>query len=1045
MSPKDLQNTATDQEVPASMSSSQENGYWRHANDLDGSVAADDTHHQEFDLANPDTLDHAGRRNFMKVMGASMMLAGLTSCARQPEEKIVPYVKPPEEAVPGRFGYYASAVSMAGYGLGVVATSFEGRPTKIEGLAEHPASLGATDSHAQASILDLYSPNRLESISHAGTMGTWNQFVADIARVMGDIDSAAGAGLTILTETVTSPTIQWQMARLMQLFPEMKWREHDPMGRNNTRMGALQAFGEYTETKIDFTKAKTILSLDANFLVEGPAHVRYARDFAITRSASATADAADYEAREHFSHDEMSRLYVAECTPTLTGAAADHLQVLRFPLVETLARVVASRLGVAGVAANADNAAQLDTAWVDALVEDLSHSNGHAVVVAGESQPPVVHALAHAINAALGAVESGLVTYIDSPEADPTDQDASLGKLVDDLNNDQVKLLIVLGGNPVYNTPGSVDVAAAMAKAGLRVHLTSEQNETSEHCHWVIPESHALESWGDIRAYDGTHSIVQPLIRPLYNSKTASQILAVLLDEGSAVSDYDIVRAGFDAKNGVLAEAKWRKALSVGVVEDSAFPAKSVSLRGSFPEEAPLPSAEGLELHFRLDPNIGDGRHASNGWLQELPKPLTRLTWDNALHIHPTTAKERELEQEDVVIIKVGDREVRAAVMLMFGHPKGAATLHLGYGRQVAGYIGKDRGFNAFTLQDVNSRYYIGAGVTLAKTGRNYLLARTEEHNNIEKSLQTQAQKAEDRHLIRANTLENYKAHPDFAQHMGHHAPSRENTLYNPDEKDYAGLSWGMTIDLNRCNGCGVCTVACQAENNIPIVGKQEVSKGREMHWIRVDRYYKGDMYNDSVEAAHQPVPCMQCENAPCEPVCPVGGTMHSAEGLNDMIYNRCVGTRYCANNCPYKVRRFNFFHYQIREEQDAPQLKMMRNPNVTVRSRGVMEKCTYCVQRINRARIDAKVAASKVGGETVVPDGTLVTACQAACPSQAIDFGNINDPSSRVSLRKQNPRDYGLLADIGTRPRTTYLAKLQNPSPALAGTDAHAEAHSEH
>jgi len=1043
MSPKDLHDTVTDREMPASMAENEEGAYWRHAREYFGEVVSDPEKHREFDTEHPELLDPASRRNFMKVMGASMMLAGLTSCARQPEEKIVPYVKSPEESIPGRFDYYATAVSLAGYGMGVVATSYSGRPTKIEGLAEHPASQGATGIHAQASVLDLYSPDRLESISRAGTMATWNQFVADMARSMADIEAAQGEGLTILTETVTSPTIQGQMAQLAARFPKMAWREHDPMGRNNARLGAMQAFGRYAETKIDFLKAKAVLSLDADFLHEGPAHVRYARDFAVTRSADARADAPDYIAREHFAHDEMSRLYVAECSPTLTGAAADHLMPLRYTKVETLARVVAERVGVSGVSADSAAASQLDRAWVDALIEDLTHHRGHAVVVPGDAQPPVVHTLAHAINAALGAVESGLVTYIDSPEADATDQEGSLGQLVDDLNNDRVKLLVILGGNPVYNTPGDVDFAAALDRAPLRVHLAAEKNETSERCHWVIPEAHSLESWGDIRAYDGTHSIIQPLIRPLYNSKAASQILAVLLDNNATASDYDLVRERFAALYGADSETKWKKALSLGYVEGSAFSPVALTARAEFPAEAPRVEQPGLELVFRLDPHVGDGRHANNGWLQELPKPLTRLTWDNALHIHPTTAKLRDLEHEDVVVIKVGDREVRAAVMLMFGHPQNVATLHLGHGRQVAGHIGKGRGFNAYTIRSAASPWHLGEGVIVAKTGRTYMLARTEEHSNIEKSLQTQAQKAKDRYLIRDANLDRYKADPAFVQRMGHPAPERENTLYKPEDHDYAGLSWGMTIDLNRCTGCSVCVIACQAENNIPIVGKQDVKNGREMHWIRVDRYYKGDMYND-VRAAHQPVPCMQCENAPCEPVCPVGATMHSVEGLNDMVYNRCVGTRYCANNCPYKVRRFNFFHYQIREGQDAPQLKMMRNPNVTVRSRGVMEKCTYCVQRINAARIDAKVAAAQTGGETNIPDGSLVTACQAACPSRAIDFGNINDPASRVALRKQNPRDYGLLADIGTRPRTTYLAKLHNPSPNLGG-DSHAEATPEH
>jgi len=1046
MSPKNANASTAHPEVAASPAGS----YWRHAAELHGEVTIDPAKHREFPSDASGFLDAAGRRNFMKVMGASMMMAGLTSCARQPEEKIVPYVKPPEEGVPGRFNYYATAVPTAGYGMGALAVSYEGRPTKIEGLAEHPASRGASSMHAQSSILDLYCPDRLEAVSHAGTLGTWNQFATEFARVIAEVDSAAGAGLAILTETVTSPTIGKQMGKLNAIFPEMKWYQHDPMGRNNARVGAFEAFGEYVESLIDFKKAKIVLSLDSNFLTEGPAHVRYAADYAVTRAAAAAADEAGYEARKGFSHDEMSRLYVAESSPTLTGANADHAISLRYPEIETLARKVAQAVGVAGVAANEANAQAIPADWLDALVEDLTHHKGHAVVVAGDTQPPVVHALAHAINGALGAVESGLVTYVASPEVNPVDQQQSLADLVAQLESGAISALVILGGNPVYNTPYDLNFAAAVDKAGLRVHLTSEKNETSELCHWVIPQSHYLESWSDIRAYDGTMSIIQPLIRPLYNSKTASQILALILGD-DIISDYDVTYNEWVNANGTESGPAWKKALSVGVVEGSAFPAKTVTHKLAFPEEAAAPAREGIDLLFRLDPTIADGRHANNGWLQELPKPLTNLVWDNAVHLHPHTARRLELKQEDVVDIEHGDVKVTAAVMLVYGHPEDAATVHLGYGRTVTGYIGKGRGFNAYACQKSSSPWF-QTGVSLSAIrhkGRSYLLARTEEHNNIEQSHVDQSNAAHRRHLIRENTLEHYKGHPDFAKHMGHHAPEREITLYNPDEKDYDGpFSWGMTIDLNRCTGCAVCTIACQAENNIPIVGKEEVSVGREMHWIRVDRYYKGDptrmLHDGKVDGvSHQPVNCMQCENAPCEPVCPVGATMHSNEGLNDMVYNRCIGTRYCANNCPYKVRRFNFFHYQIREGQDAPQLKMMRNPSVTVRSRGVMEKCTYCVQRINQARIDAKVAAAQLGGgEPSIPDGTIVTACQAACPSGAIEFGNIKDPNSRVSQRKQNPRDYGLLADIGTRPRTTYLAQLRNPSPKLSGSEAHTAEH---
>lgn len=1038
MSPKHQHATLSSQEANASTPGHSAPAYWRHAAEYNGDIAIDADKHREFHMDNAGILDATGRRNFMKVMGASMMMAGLSSCARQPEEKIVPYVKPPEDAVAGRFNYYATAVPEAGFALGAVATSYEGRPTKIEGLIEHPASCGASSVHAQASLLDLYCPERLESIAHVGTMATWNQFVAEIGKAMQSVDAVRGSNLAILTETITSPTIAKQMEKLQALYPSMQWFQHDPMGRNNARVGAFQAFGEFVTPIIDFKKAKVVLSLDANFLTEGPAHVRYAHDFATTRAASATADAADYVAREGFAHDEMSRLYVAESTPTLTGASADHALRLRFPQVETLARKIAQDLGVPGAAANAANVAGLPAEWIAALLEDLNANKGRAVVVAGDTQPGIVHALAHAINGALGAVESGLVTYIASPEARPTDQHQSIAKLVESLNAGAVSLLVILGGNPAYNTPAGLKFSEAIEKATLRVHLTSQQNETSERCHWVIPESHYLEAWGDIRAYDGTMSVIQPLIRPLYNSKSAVEILSLLLGQ-EAPTDYDLVYGAWINANGPDSVASWKTALAKGLVEGSAYPAKTVTHLNAFGEEAALPAADGLDLVFRLDARAGDGRYANNAWLQELPKPLTNLTWDNAIHLHPNTAHSLKLKQEDVVLIQHPGitGEVRAAVMLMYGHPEGVATVHLGYGRETVGFVGKGRGFNAYLCQSVDSPWFL-TGAKLTATGRSYLLARTEEHNNIEQSHIEQAQKAADRHLVRSASLAAYKAEPDFAKKMGHEAPEREITLYKPEEKDWDGpYSWGMTIDLSRCTGCAVCTIACQAENNIPVVGKQEVSNGREMHWIRVDRYFKGDVASTAVETVHQPIPCQQCENAPCEPVCPVGATQHSAEGLNDMVYNRCVGTRYCANNCPYKVRRFNFFHYQIREGQDAPQLKMMRNPNVTVRSRGVMEKCTYCVQRINKARIE-----SKRDNNRLIKDGEIKTACQAACPSQAIDFGNIKDPQSRVSLRKQNPRDYGLLADIGTRPRTSYLAQLKNPSPKLAQPEAHTAEH---
>jgi molybdopterin-containing oxidoreductase family iron-sulfur binding subunit len=554
--------------------------------------------------------------------------------------------------------------------------------------------------------------------------------------------------------------------------------------------------------------------------------------------------------------------------------------------------------------------------------------------------------------------------------------------------------------------------------------------------------AHYLESWGDVRAYDGTASLVQPLIAPLYQGKTATEVLAAMLNEEKSAA-HDIVQAYWKTVRGSdNFKDFWRVALGKGIVEAGTPDRVSPSVKNEYPAQAYTAKEGGLDIVFRPDPSVLDGSFTNNGWLQELPRPLTKLTWDNAIFINPRTAEQLHLKHEDWVKLAVNGQEVEGPVYTQVGHPRDVVTVHLGYGQERVGRVGNTRGFNAYAVQTMDHRWFT-TGATLTKTNDRYSLARTEEHWNIEQSLMEQGQKAEDRHLIREAAVGYYAEHPDFAQHMGHHTPDRDFTLYNPDEKPFQtgwGNQWGMTIDLNRCTGCNVCTIACQAENNIPIVGKEEVIMGREMHWIRVDRYYKGD--GDEPGVAHQPIPCMQCENAPCEPVCPVGATMHSAEGLNDMVYNRCVGTRYCSNNCPYKVRRFNFFHYQIREGQDAQTLKMMRNPNVTVRSRGVMEKCTYCVQRINAARIEAKRE-----GNRPIADGEVVVACQQACPSNAISFGSLTDESSEVAKKKASGRNYGLIADIGTRPRTSYLAKLRNPSPVLepdaaAGGDAHGGGH---
>ena len=991
-----------------------ENGptYWRSLDELATLDEFDEAVHREFPNGVTAELDPVSRRNFFKVMGASIMLAGLANCSRQPDEKIVPYVKQPEELVPGKAQYFATAMSLGGYGLGLVATSHTNRPTKLEGLREHPSSLGRTDAFAQASLLDMYDPDRLDTVHNGGVLSTFDSFAASVMNTMRPVEASQGAGLRILTETVTSPTLARQINELLLRLPQARWHQYEGASRDNVRQGALDAFGEYVETVYDFKKAAVVVSLDADFLSAGPGRVRYTADFADRRDAD---------------QGEMNRLYVAEASPTLTGANADHKVNLAFPQVETLARVLAARLGVAGVEVAREPAAQLPQAWVDAVAADLDkHGRGASIVIAGDGQPAIVHALAHAINHALGNAGQ-TVFYTEPVEAQPINQVASLRQLTDDMRGGAVDILFILGGNPVYTAPADIDFHNALAgmSGKMCAHLTSHLNETSEHCHWCIPEAHFLEAWSDVRGHDGTVSVVQPLIAPLYpDARSAHEILALLHGQDKA-QGYDIVRQTWQkARGGADFERSWKVALSRGIIENTAAAPKSVRLQGAFAPHAPV-ARTGISVVFRTDPAVYDGRYANNGWLQELPRPLTKLVWDNAVLVSRGTAANLGVRDGDLVDVELDGRSVRGPILVQLGHPDDTVTLQLGYGRSRCGKVGNGVGFNAYALRTTNTAWY-GTGAAVKPTGETYPLSRTEDHHLIE-----QSETAGRRHLVREAPLAHFLEHPDFAHHVGAHSPDRDFTLYNPDEKKWDGYAWGMTIDLNRCTGCNACIVACHAENNIAVVGKDQVARGREMQWIRVDRYYKASTEAgfDDPEVVFQPIPCMQCENAPCEPVCPVGATMHSKEGLNDMVYNRCVGTRYCSNNCPYKVRRFNFYKYQ---DHSTPQLKLMRNPNVTVRGRGVMEKCTYCVQRINAARIEAKRE------DRTIRDGEVVTACQSACPAGAIVFGNLNDAASRVVKMKANPRNYGLLDDIGTRPRTTYLAKLRNPSPALVREQDH-------
>ena len=979
--------------------------YWRSLEELAGSTEFQEMMRREFPKGASEWLDAVSRRGFMKLMGASLAMAGMTGCTKQPLESIVPYVKQPEEIVPGRPLFFATAFTLGGYAAPVLVESHLFRPTKIEGNDKHPASLGGTDVFAQASILEMYDPDRSQTIQYLGDVKTWGNFLEAMRGPLNAQKALQGAGIRILTRTVSSPALADQLRQILKVYPQAKWHVYEPVNRDSYRAGSQLAFRQQVETQYKLENAEVILSLDADFLYAGfPGFTRYAREFAKTRNPNS---------------DKMSRLYVVESTPTTTGGKADHHLPMRAADIESFARSLASALGV-GSGGNSSVIGDQQK-YLAALAKDLQSHRGSSVVIAGDHQSPAVHALAHAMNQALSNVGKTVV-YTEPVDANPINQTESLKDLVADMRGGKVELLIILGANPAYDAPADLAFADALKNTNIqtRVHLGLYQDETAELCQWHVNEAHYLEAWGDARAYDGTVSIVQPLIAPLYNGKSAYELLAGLAGQGEA-SGHEVVQ-GFWKKqhSGTDFDIFWRKSLHDGWVEGTAFSPKQVSAKGSSVPAAGNPG-QGIEINFRRDPSVYDGRFSNNGWLQELPKPMSKMTWDNPVMISPAMAERLHLKSEDLIQIELNGKKVTAPVWLQAGHPDNSITVFLGYGRRRAGRAGTGAGFDMYPLFYSATPGFTG-GINITTAGGTYKLASTQGHQTIE------TPDGATRPLVRSASLEEFKKEPNFARDE---EPPPGLTLYPGFDYTKEPNSWGMTIDMNACVGCNNCIVACQSENNIPVVGKEQVVRGRHMHWLRVDAYYQGDRANP--KAYFQPVPCMQCENAPCELVCPVGATVHSTEGLNDMVYNRCVGTRYCSNNCPYKVRRFNFLLYQ---DWETPQYKMMRNPDVTVRSRGVMEKCTYCVQRITWARIDSEREGDKGGTKITgqVRDGELQTACQQSCPANAITFGNINDRNSKVSKAKIDPRNYGLLADLNTRPRTTYLAEIRNPNPELEG-----------
>jgi len=983
--------------------------YWRCLEELAQTDEFVEMLHREFPRQASIWPESASRRDFLKLMTASMALAGLSACVKQPLQPIVPYVRQPNEVTLGIPLFFASAMPFGAYAAPVLVESHEGRPTKVEGNPEHPASLGGSCVFSQASILDMYDPDRAQTITYLGGLSTWSDFTVALKGALNSQKAIQGAGLRILSSPTSSPTMASLMDQVQAAFPQSKWIQWEPVNRDNVNAGSKLAFGEYVETRYDFSKADVILSLDSDFLSSVyPGFLYYARQFAARRVPDQSG--------------KMSRFYSIQSTPTGTSGKADDRLPVRASEIEGIARAIAAGVGAGG--SGGANLPPEQQKFVAAVVKDLQADKGRAVVVPGDNQPPAVHALVQAINHALGA-HGNTVIFTETVMVRPVDQTAALKGLVGEMNDGKVDLLIVMGSNPVYGAPVNFGFYDAMNKVPLRIQHSLYNDETTELVHWHINGTHYLEEWGDVRAFDGTASIVQPLIAPLYNGKSAYEFVSALVGS-SETAGYDLVRKTWqDRIKGGDFETAWRKALNDGFIANTALPAKTVTPKGGDIPAATIVGANAMEVIFRPDPLIFDGSRANNAWLQETPKPVMNFCWDNGVLISPNQAKKSGLETGDIVEIDVNGRKVNGPIWPQPGHPDNAITVFLGYGRtksgNVGGFVGRGGelvGFDGYKLRSSDAPSF--AEVTIKKVGSGFGFAHPQGFQYIDFSdlPRDKSDPLEARHIVRKATLEDFLKDPKFAQEEVE-KPEPEMTLY--PNYQYTELKWGMAIDMNKCIGCKTCIVACQAENNIPVVGKEQTMRGRQMQWLRVDVYYEGGTENPNM--FYQPVPCMQCENAPCEVVCPVGATVHSTEGLNDMIYNRCVGTRYCSNNCPYKVRRFNFLLWQ---DWGTPQFKMMRNPEVSVRSRGVMEKCTYCIQRIANGRIAAE-------RENRWPrDGEIVTACQQACPAGAIYFGNLNDPNSQVSKIKRQQRNYQLLDDLNTRPRTSYLAVVVNRNPDI-------------
>ena len=1030
--------------------------YWRSLDQLSDTPEFREWLHREFPSGASEMVDPVSRRHFVKIMSASFALAGmglgLTGC-RKPEEKVEPFGKQPEGFVHGVPSFYATAMPTRTGAVPLVAKSHDGRPVKVEGNAQYPDGNGGTDRFAQASILNLYDPDRATRYLKDGnntTRDATNDFLTELSK---KFSATKGTGLAFLIEPGNSPSRDRLRELANGLMPSAGWFINDPTASGAHAAAASEFFGQAVTPTFRFDRADVIVSLDCDFLGSEEDVHNNIRRFANGRRLTEAKDA------------KMSRLYVLESLMTLTGANADHRLRIASSAILKAAAALAAAAGVSGVSTT--NVPGTDAKWITECANDLKSAKGSSLVVAGAGQPAAVHALAYAINDALGNIGK-TVEFRPAPLSG-----GSIKDLTSALATGFVDTLVILGGNPAYTAPVELNWAAAQRKAKTVVRLGYyDKDETTEGCTWQIPAAHYLESWGDARTSDGTVVPIQPLIAPLFGGMSEIEILSRLVG-AQAVSSYEVVRETFAGLVSGDVEATWRKFLHDGFLPKSAAKMVSVSLNssavaksvGSAKSEA---AGQGsYEVIFRRDYKLDDGSYNNNGWMQELPDPVTKVTWDNVISVSRKTAGELSVANDDVVMLTLGGRSVDGTIYVQPGQADGVLGVTLGWGRSHTGRIGNGTGFNAYSIRTSDAQH-IAVGATVKKTGKKNPLSCTQEHWSME-----------GRPIIREANLEQFRSHPDFATKLNMHEPPVVKSLYpNPFDAVKSKLhQWGMSVDLNACVGCSACVLACQSENNIPIVGKDQVRRGREMHWLRIDRYFTTDKkqakekpmmpgrdekqqfasWIDDVQVITQPMMCQHCETAPCESVCPVSATSHDNEGLNVMTYNRCVGTRYCSNNCPYKVRRFNFFDYNkrpgdygkvhkggpldlgnlykgplaTRPDDEWDLLKMAKNPEVTVRMRGVMEKCTFCLQRIESAKITQKVKAG-ASGDVVVPTDSFTTACAQACPAGAIVFGNIADEHSLVSKLKKQTRDYSVLEFLLTKPRLTYMARVRNPNKAM-------------